>query len=210
MRTKRRPARASSSGTLVAAGIVLFLAAVVGLLGIITAEALYPPGYSTAKNAISDLGATEPPNSRIEQPAASVFDTTMMVCGALALAASFFLQLGSRRWLAPSLLGLYALGVLGVGVFPGNTGNVHAVFALLAFIAGGLACMASVTIASTPFALLGVLLGLVSLVALLLTIFARDSGPLAGLGLGGQERWVAYPVLLWIAALGGHLARKAD
>jgi hypothetical membrane protein len=208
MRAKRRPVRASRSSWLVAAGVLLFLAAVVGLLGIITAEALYPSGYSTGKNAISDLGATEPPNSRIEEPAASVFNTAMIVCGGLALTATLFLQRGSRRWLAPALLGLYALGVLGVGAFPGNTGNVHAVFALLAFIAGGLACLASVTIAARPFAFLGVLLGLVSLVVLLLAIFAGDSGPLAGLGIGGQERWVAYPVLLWIAALGGHLAAR--
>jgi hypothetical membrane protein len=50
------------------AGALLVIAGIVAIMGIITAEATYP-GYSTAKNDISDLGATRPPNSIIKQPA---------------------------------------------------------------------------------------------------------------------------------------------
>ena len=41
-----------------AAGALLFLAGAVVLMGIITAEALYPADYSTAANTVSDLGGT--------------------------------------------------------------------------------------------------------------------------------------------------------
>ena len=42
-----------------AAGALLFLAGAVVLMGIITAEALYPADYSTAANTVSDLGAPD-------------------------------------------------------------------------------------------------------------------------------------------------------
>jgi len=191
------------------AGLLLFLAAAVALLGIITAEALYPSGYSTSKNAISDLGATEPPDSVSHQPSAAIFDTAMMACGAAAIVAAFCLQRGFSRWAAPVLVGLFGGGVLGVGIFPGNYGNVHALFALLAFIAGGVAAIVSITIVRGPFGYFGALLGVVSLVTLFLYYALGDSSPMAGLGLGGVERWIVYPIVLWIAGLGGHLLGSA-
>ncbi len=73
-------------------GRPLFAAGVIAFMGIITAEALYPSGYSTSQNEISDLGATEPPDSVIEQPSATIFNTTMIVCGVLVLAASVWIR----------------------------------------------------------------------------------------------------------------------
>src|SRR5215217_4969625 len=45
------------------AGTLLFLAGAVVLMGIITAEALYPASYSTASNTVSDLGAPYRPRA---------------------------------------------------------------------------------------------------------------------------------------------------
>jgi hypothetical membrane protein len=187
------------------AGALLFVVGVVAFMGIITAESLYPAGYSTSANAISDLGATEPPESVIEQPSATIFDTTMIVCGVLVLAAAYCILRGTRRRAAPVVIALFGLGVLGVGVFPGDTGNVHAIFALLTFIAGGVAAIVSWTIEKSPFRYFSVALGVVALVTLLLYFIMGDSSPMAGLGVGGVERWVAYPILLWATGLGGHL-----
>jgi len=33
----------------------------------------------------------------------------------------------------------------------------------------------------------------------------RDWGPVARLGEGGIERWMVYPVVLWLVAFGGYL-----
>jgi hypothetical membrane protein len=194
---------------LAVAGFLLFIAGVVAFMGIITAEALYPEGYSTSGNAISDLGATEPPDSRIEEPSATIFNSAMMAAGVLILVASFCVQRGFGRWAAPILIALYGIGVLGVGVFPGDHGTIHALFALLTFIAGGLAAIVSLTILTPPFSYFAVILGLVALVTLLLYFVLGDSSPMAGLGMGGVERWVAYPVLLWTMGLGGYLMGRA-
>jgi hypothetical membrane protein len=209
-RSARREGQKLRPRYLAAAGFLLLFTGLTAFLGIITAEALYPQGYSTSQNEISDLGATEPPDSVIEQPSATIFDSVMIVSGVLVLTASFCVQRGFGRWAAPVFIALFGLGVLGVGIFPGNYGNLHALFAMLTFVAGGLAAIVSVTIETPPFSYLSVLLGVVALVTLLLYSILGDSSPMAGLGIGGVERWVAYPVLLWAAGLGGHLMGRAS
>ncbi len=194
---------------LAVAGALLFAAGVIAFMGIVTAEALYPEGYSTSENAISDLGATEPPDSIIEQPSATIFDTAMIVCGVMVLAAAFCIQQGFRRKAAAIFIGLFGLGVLGVGVFPGDTGNVHAIFAMFTFVAGGVAAIVSLTLTTSPFRYFSIVLGAVALAMLLLYMIMGDSSPVAALGMGGVERWVAYPILLWTVGLGGHLIGRA-
>jgi hypothetical protein len=58
-------------------GVLLLLAGAAILMGIITAEALYPAPYHTDANTISDLGGTEPPEGLVLQPSAAIFDATM-------------------------------------------------------------------------------------------------------------------------------------
>ena len=119
-------------------GVLLAAAGSVILMGIITAEALYPADYTTNSNEISDLGATRPPDSIILQPSATIFDVTMIVTGLAVIAAAVLLiRASDRRFLTTTVL-LNGIGILGVGVFPGNVGAIHPWFALLAFIAGGL------------------------------------------------------------------------
>lgn len=194
---------------LAAAGVLLLLAGFIAFMGTITAEALYPEGYSTSKNAISDLGATAPPDSVIEEPSATIFDTAMIVTGLLVLGAAFCLERGFRRTAVAILTGLTGLGILGVGVFPGNYGNVHALFALLIFSAGGLAAIVSQTVQTRPFSVISSILGVISLGMLVLYMILGESGPLGGLGIGGIERWIAYPILLWTMSFGGYLMGRA-
>jgi len=70
------------------AGALLFIAGALAFMGIITAETLYP-GYNTAQNAISDLGASVPPNSIIIEPSATIFNTAMVVSGFLIFIAGY-------------------------------------------------------------------------------------------------------------------------
>jgi hypothetical membrane protein len=199
---ERRPAQPRF---LAAAGVLLVLAGFIAFMGIITAEALYPAGYSTSKNAISDLGATEPPDSVVEKPSATVFNAAMIVTGVLVLGAAFCLERGFRRAAVTVLTGLTGLGILGVGVFPGNYGNVHVLFALLTFAAGGLAAIVSRTVQTAPFSILSTVLGAISLCVLVLYMILGDGTPMAGLGIGGIERWIAYPILVWTMSFGGYL-----
>lgn len=182
------------------AGVLLFLAGVVALMGIITAEVFYPPGYSTANNEISDLGSTRPPDPVITQPSATIFNTTMIVTGLMVLIGAVLTQITYGRLLASIPLGLFGLGVLGVGIFPGNVPVVHQLTALATFVFGGIAAITSWSITAPPFRYIGVVLGLIALSSL---FFSGMLIPI--LGDGGTERWVAYPILLWVTGLGGYL-----
>jgi len=53
-------------------GAFLFVAGGTILMGIITAEALYPGTFSTGANEISDLGGTRPPEGIVLQPGKTV------------------------------------------------------------------------------------------------------------------------------------------
>jgi hypothetical membrane protein len=186
------------------AGALLFIVGVLAFLGIITAEALYP-GYSTSQNQISDLGATQPPNSIIMQPSATIFSATMIVSGLLIIAAAYCIHRALRSRIVTVLLALFGIGVLGVGIFPGNYGELHAIFALLTFVAGGLSAVAAYKVETAPFRYFSVILGAISLLDLFLYFMLGESSPFVAFGLGGLERWIAYPVLLWVTGFGGYL-----
>lgn len=185
------------------AGAIAFFAGGVALLGIITAEVFYP-GYTTLQE-ISDLGATRPPNSVIHQPSATIFNATMVTSGVLLLVATGLLHRALDRRVVSIPLALFGVGVLGVGVFPGNRVPWHGIFALLTFVSGGLAAVLSSRVVTRPFRYLCLAFGSVSLVALASAIFLGAANPLLVLGPGGLERWVVYPLLLWLTGFGGYL-----
>lgn len=191
------------------AGALLFVVGVLAFLGIITAETLYP-GYSTSLNQISDLGATQPPNSIIKQPSATIFNTTMIVSGLLIIAAAYCIHRAFRSRAVTISLALFGIGALGVGIFPGNYGDLHAIFALLTFVAGGLSAIVAYKVETSPFRYFSMVLGAISLLDLLLYFILGDSSPFVALGLGGLERWVAYPILLWITGFGSYLMGSAN
>lgn len=187
------------------AGLLLFIAGFIILMGIITAESLYPADYATAQSEISDLGATRPPNSVIYEPSASIFNGTMLVTGLLVLAANYFLSKDLKQksvWISTGLIGF---GLMGVGFFPGNYGIMHPIFAMTTFIAGGLAAILSSKVIQRPFKYVVIVLGLISLISL----FAAEMF-IPILGDGGVERWVAYPIVLWLCGFGGYLLAQPN
>ena len=186
------------------AGSLLLIGGMIAFLGIITAEALYP-GYSTSQNQISDLGGTEPPESIILEPSATIFDAVMVLLGLLTIGASVCLHRAYNDLVVTIPLALLGLGLTGVGVFNGSFGTIHALFALLTFIAGGLSAIAAARVERSPLCYISVILGVISLITLVTYLVLGMSGPLAFLGIGGMERWVAYPLLLWLLGFGGYL-----
>lgn len=189
----------------IVAGSLLFLAGTIAFLGIITAEVLYP-GYSTRQD-ISDLGSTVPPDPVIQEPSATIFNTAMMLTGLLILSGTYLVYRGLDRRLFTALLALLGIGILGVGIFPGNIMPWHGLFALLTFISGGLTVATSSRVVKSPFKYLCLILGVFSLVVLATAVFLVESNPLLFLGSGGVERWVAYPLLIWLIGFGGHLMK---
>ena len=129
----------------------------------------------------------------------------MLICGALVLASTYFVFQIYKDRIFTLFLGLFGLGIFGVGVFPGNITPWHLMFAMLTFISGGFVPIFSARVVRKPFKYLSLIYGMISLGFLLRNIFLGDSNPLNVLEFGGIERWVVYPLLLWITGFGGYL-----
>ncbi|MGY1753356.1 DUF998 domain-containing protein [Blastococcus sp. SYSU D01042] len=187
------------------AGLLLLLAGSAVVLGIMTAEALYPVAYDLHDNTVSDLAAMRP-DDLVRQPSAAIFNTTMIVCGVLIAVAAFLLhrsRAGLRAVLPVAALGI---GMIGVGVFPGNTVMaVHQLVSIATFLSGGLAAILTARLTVRVLRPVHVLLGAVALAFLLGYTFLGDLAVFDRLGEGGVERWIVYPVVLWIVVFGAAL-----
>jgi len=173
------------------AGLLLVVGGILCILGIIVAEALYP-GYSTSENYISDLGVG---------PSALVFNSSVFLLGVLVVCSAYFIQKAFNFTLFSILVAIAGIGAIGVGLFTEDAGTIHAVFSLITFLFSGISAIVSYKPAKPPLSYLSVILGGMSLAALVL--FA--SGFYLDLGKGGMERMIAYPALLWTISFGGHL-----
>jgi hypothetical membrane protein len=194
------------------AGLGLAVSGFIGFMGIITAEVLYP-SYSTRQD-ISDLGSTRPPDPVIHEPSATIFNSTMLLTGAIVILSAYLLYRALDRRGFPIALAVFGFGAFGVGVFPGNVTPWHGLFALLTFFSGGLTVLLSARVVSRPFSFLCGFFGGVSLLILVSVFFfglvVGGPHPLEFLGAGGIERWVVYPLILWLLAFGGYLSAKAE
>lgn len=198
---RRGDVRANST-----AAILFMVAGSTILLGIITAEALFPGDYSTSEHSVSTLASTFEPGGDVREPSATIFNLTMIVTG-LMIAGGGFLLSGYGRAM-PIALGVLGIAVFLVGIFPGeivdgepSTEGVHPIVALLAFLGGGGAAILGARVTRAPFRYLSAILGVICLAAL----FSSGAFGDTKLGEGGIERWVIYPVVLWLMALGGYL-----
>jgi hypothetical membrane protein len=173
------------------AGSLILVGATQFIVGIFVAEALYS-GYSTANNYISDLGVG---------PSALVFNASVFLFGLLAVVGAYFILRAYGRRIMPILFFLSGIGAMGVGAFTEDTGMMHGIAAIMAFLFGSFSAIAAYKIVKSPLNYLSAIMGLVALGALALF----DTGNYLGLGKGGMERMIVYPILLWVVAFGGHL-----
>lgn len=173
------------------AGLLLAVACIQFLLALVVAEGLRPD-YSVSSDAISELGL---------QSTALLFNASAVLLGLLILAAAYLYHGTHRRlWITVPFV-LSGIGALGVGVFPLTTGALHLASALAAFLFGGVLAILTAFRTRPPLRYLSILLGLLGLVAL--GLWGTDT--YLGLGTGGMERMIAYPVLFWGIAFGGYL-----
>jgi len=178
------------------AGALLFVGGSEFVVGMMVAEAAYP-GYSISRNAISDLGAG---------PTALIFNSSIILFGVMMLVSGYFIQRAFRKPAITSILILTAIGVTGVGLFPEDIPLIHEIVSLTAFLFGGVFAIAACRILKPPLSYFSVMMGLITLLAL----FLFAAGQFLGLGLGGMERVIAYPILLLAIGFGGYLIGSAN
>jgi hypothetical membrane protein len=202
------------------AGLLLLIGGIQFILGVVIGESQYP-GYSTSENTLSDMSGSCPSinpenpleciNSVVLQPSATIFSSIVFIIGLTAAVSAYFIYktLGGR--IAPVLLFATGIAAIGVAIFPGNAGVAHGISAMATFYSGGLAAIASFRILkeSRPMQSLSLALGSIAII-ILLSLLAPGGGPFVeAFGVGGAERLVAYPIVLWLIALGGYLLTQA-
>lgn len=196
--------------------IVWLVATIQFLVGMVVTQIGYGSSYSLTRNYISDLGANTCgtyDGRMVCSPWHLVFNVSIVVFGLLLLLGIVLVQTGfpprGTRTVGLGLLAISAVGAIGVGLSP-ETYNItiHTISAFLAFAGGGLALIV-LGIAMfrdtrwDGFRAYTMLSGLVDLIAL--ALFATKTyGPL---GVGGMERLIVAPVLLWAIVVSIHLMR---
>ncbi len=184
------------------AGTLLLVGTTQVVIFLIIAEAVYPD-YSISANYISDLGVWG-------KTSAFFFNPSIIISGLTVVASSYFINKHFNNHIIAVLVALAGAGSLGVGIFPENTFIVngipvlHSLFALLAFLFGGVSAISFFWVTKPPFRYLSALLGVVTLTAFALFLASSSSGGL-GIGAGGMERMIAYPTLLGLIGFGGYL-----
>lgn len=188
------------------AGTILFAGVGQFVFFMVLAE-IYYPGYDVSSNVVSDLGATCSSGvCRFVQPSSDIFDASVALLGVALLFVAYYVRRGSGSSSLPIFQALAGLGAIGVGVFNESYGDVHVLFSALTFVAGGIQAILVYKVAKPPFSYFSAVTGVVTLAATVL--YASDT--YLGLGRGGMERMVVYPVLISGIALGGYLMALGD
>ncbi|MGI0130662.1 MAG: DUF998 domain-containing protein [Thermoplasmata archaeon] len=198
-------------------GAILFIAGVViFLVAMIVTQIGYGSSYSLTHNYISDLGAVnchQFAGRYVCSPWHDVFNFSIILFGVLLLLGTILLRTAfpprGTRTVGLVLLVLAQFGAIGVGLFPEDVNlSVHSLSAATAFIGGNLALivLGVAMFRDTRwdgFRAYSMFSGLIGLIA-----FALFEGKAYGpLGVGGMERLIVAPVILWALVVGIHLAR---
>ena len=176
--------------------MLIFVGAVQFVLAVVISEAIYS-GYSVGQQYMSDLGDWSKAGN-----SAAIWDVSIILMGMFVIAGAYFIQRGFKNRLFTSLLVMAGVGGVGIGVVAENIFlPVHSVFALVAMVFGAASAIISYKFEKSPLSYVSVFLGALILLATVLS----GSGFYLGLGLGGMERFIIYPLLLWMLGFGAYL-----
>lgn len=197
-------------------GIALILTVQYLIAEAVTASAWTRVPYSYAANYISDLGVQacyELPERSVCSPWHLVMNTGFVVQGVLAIIALLCLAgliAGRRRWVPVTIGVVHAVGLVMVGLSPGSVAEnlsndttrtvIHSVGALMAIAGGNLlviAVGATLLDRARVFGIVSMGFGALGFIPLAL------NGPLLTVfGVGGVERLMVYPFIVWMIGTG--------
>jgi len=185
------------------AGASFVVAVAEFFIGMMISEAPYP-GYSISSDTISHLGSMVCSSGvcHFQQPSADIFNGSVTLLGLLILVGSL-LGLNENRAIQVALI-ITGFGAIGVGLTLAlhSIPVMHSLVSLVTFLAAGISAILSYRMQGKYLSIISVILGFVSLSATVLF----TAGEYAGLGIGGMERLIVYPVLIWGATFGASLS----
>lgn len=177
----------------------LFLGIGLAFITVTMLAASIAPGYDFGGGAISDLGTIP--------ETALLFNALLVAMGLANVAGGYLLYRATGGLVLLALFATAGIGAIGAGLMPLDTGDAHALFALLAFLAFNLQSLAAARAVPAPLRWLGLVSGAIGLVYLGVMVVGDSGNPavFGAIGHGGAERMIAYPAMLWMIAAGGYL-----
>ena len=182
-------------------GLLLVVAVVQYVLAVVISEAVYS-GYSVGQQMLSELGDWSLAGNN-----AAIFNGSALLWGILLVAGAYFIHQVFKNRLFSSLLTISGVGAVVSAVVSMNISfEVHGMFGMVAFVFGAAAAIMSYRFLKSPLCLVSIILGAVTLLATVLFMLGQgDSAFYLGLGVGGVERFVVLPLLLWMLGFGAYL-----
>jgi len=177
------------------AGLLIIIGVSQFTMLMIICESLYP-SYSVAYNYISDLGVGV---------TAPIFNSSIILLGLAIIISSKLLYKVFKSKTLSILLFLTGFGAAGVGLFPeGSPYSLHTIMSAATFISAGITAIIAYRFTPKPISWISVVMGIISLTAL--GLFTSEN--YLGLGHGGMERIIVYPVLQWALIFGGYIIAR--
>lgn len=209
---RRDSALSNKSSDQKRAGVLFTAGASVFLLLTTAAESIYP-NFHLQTNAISDLAAMGTSTTAIEETAILAFSISWIL-GAFYL----FRNTGRRGLMILNLIP--GIGFFLAGASPENVNLAIHSLGTIAFPIGAVAAILSYRTIRSPLRYLSLLLGSLSLVSTFIIfvgwkVVCGTCGYTAGLsqtglGLGGWESMIIYPLIIWLIGYGNHLMTAPD
>jgi hypothetical membrane protein len=183
------------------AGLLFIVGVVQYVLAVVISEAIYS-GYSVGQQYLSDLGDWSKAGNY-----AAIFNASAILWGIFLIAGAYFIQRVFKNRLFTSLLVIAGVGSVSAGVVAINISfSVHGILGLIAFVSAAASAIMSYKFGKSPLSYVSVILGAVTLLATVLFLLGQGSSDFyLGIGLGGMERIIVYPYLLWMLGFGAYL-----
>ena len=164
------------------AGAFFLLLGILEFCIFVNIAAFVDKGYSISNNSISHLGIDSTPY---------IFNISIIILGICEIISGSFLKSYSKIFTVLLIIG--GIGAAGVGIFNEHFGMVHLSFAILAFLSPAILSYFAM---GKYRNILGIEWGVMGTIAIIaLVLFA--SGIYLGLGMGGMERMILIPNLIW-------------
>lgn len=188
------------------AGLLLFVGAAQFVLAAIIAEALD-----------TEYSFSDPMNFLGSGSAGPIFNLSLFLFGLFVVVSAYLIvrplkQSTFNTKLFWFLMTLTGIGAAGIGIFNENLGNAH-VFAVRMFWVFAIPTLImSWKFQKKPLSYVSVVLGLVTLTAVVLFLSAAyvNASLFLGIGRGGMQRMIQYPIFLWALGFGAHLIGESD
>ena len=190
------------------AGTLLIVACIQYLIAVNISESMFPGNYSIALNSLSDLGGSIP----LVDPSALIFNISNIILGILIVAAVYLILKSGGCRLFSSCLLIFGISIGLLGIFTEYTPAIHVTLAAFASIFGSLALLFSYRLGiNIQMTVISIVLGLIALITFIspLIFGIGDTNPFRlYFGMGGSERLIIYPIILYLTALGGYLSSR--